>query len=293
MKLSVITDEISADPETAIELAREWGVPAIELRGIGEQRYPDVSDFWKARVPELVRESGLQVAALSPGLFKIPLAMPPAPETRILRWEDAMLFRRYESAEGLVRFHLEELLPQTIAAAQALGSAVIVCFSFDRGPEIPTDATVPEGVVDVLRDAARRVGDAGLTLAVEAEHVCWGDTGARTAALVRRVGHPALGINWDPANAFRAGEDAPFPDGYAALRDLVRHVHYKDAAVNPETGARHFVFDGSVDWVGQIRALEQDGYSGYISVETHVRPKVATARQSIERLRRLIESEAS
>ncbi|MBF6612825.1 MAG: sugar phosphate isomerase/epimerase [Chloroflexi bacterium] len=291
MKLSVITDEISADPETAIELAREWSVPAIELRGIGEQRYPNVSDFWKVRVPELVRESGLQVAALSPGLFKIPLAMPSAAETRILRWEDAMLFQRHGSAEALVRSHLEELLPQTIAAALLLGSGVIVCFSFDRSPEVPPDAVVPEGVIDVLRDAARQVGDAGLALAVEAEHICWGDTGARTAELVRRVGHPALGINWDPANAFRAGEDAPFPDGYEAVRDLVRHVHYKDAAVDWQTGARHFVFEGSVDWAGQIRALKQDGYSGYISAETHLRPKVACARRSVERLRQLIESE--
>lgn len=290
MKLSIITDEVSADLETALELAQEWGVPAIELRGIGEQRYPNVSDFWQARVPELVRESGLQVAALSPGLFKIPYPGPRAPETRILRWEDAMVYRRNHDAEALVRFHLEDLLPRTIAAARTLGTQVIVCFSFDRGPEVPGDAPAPEAVTDILRDAAQQVGEAGLTLAVEAEHICWGDTGARTSELVRRVGHPALGINWDPANAFRAGEDRPFPEGYSAVRDLVRHVHYKDAAVNSQTGARHFVFDGSVDWPGQIAALKRDGYSGYISVETHVRPKVAYARRSVERLRRLIES---
>lgn len=290
MKLSIITDEISSDVESAVELAQEWGVQAIELRGVGEQRYPNVSDFWRVRVPELVRESGLPVAALSPGLFKIPFPGAPAPETRILRWEDAMIFERYRAAEALARFHLEELLPQTILAARALGAKVIVCFSFDRGPEIPPDAPVPSAVIDLLRDAARRVGDEGLTLAVEAEHICWGDTGVRTAKLVRQVGHSALGINWDPANAFRAGEDRPFPDGYAAVRDLVRHVHYKDAATDPQTGMRHFVAEGSVDWPGQIAALRRDGYSGYVSVETHVRPKVASAQRAVQRLRQLIES---
>lgn len=291
MKLSIITDEVSSDLETAIELAQEWGVQAIEVRGIGEQRYPNVSDFWRCRVPDLVRESGLPVAALSPGLFKIPLPGVPAPETRILRWEDALVFGRYRDAEALVRFHMEDLLPQTIAAAQALGTKVIVCFSFDRGPEVSPDAPVPTAVINVLRDAADQVGQAGLTLAVEAEHVCWGDTGVRTAELVRQVGHPALGINWDPANAFRAGEDRPFPDGYSAVRDLVRHVHYKDAATDAQTGRRHFVADGSVDWPGQIAALRRDDYSGYISVETHVRPKVASARRAVQRLRQLIESE--
>jgi sugar phosphate isomerase/epimerase len=291
MKLSILTDEISADPETAIELARAWGVDGIELRGIGEQRYPNVSHFWRARVPELVRESGLPVAALSPGLFKIPYPHTPAPETRILRWEDAMVFGRYSSADALVRSHLEELLPATIEAAKELGARIIVCFSFDRGHEVPADAPVPDAVVDVLREAARKVGEAGLTLAVEAEHICWGDTGMRTADLVRRVGHPALGINWDPANAYRAGEDHPYPKGYAAVRDLVRHVHYKDAATDARTGVRSFVFDGVVDWAGQISALKRDGYQGYVSVETHVRPKVESARRSVERLRALIESE--
>jgi sugar phosphate isomerase/epimerase len=54
---------------------------------------------------------------------------------------------------------------------------------------------------------------------------------------------------------------------------------------------RGFVFDGVVDWAGQIAALKRDSYRGYISVETHVRPKVESARRSVERLRALIESE--
>ena len=291
MKLAIITDEISADPETAIELAQAWGVAAIELRGIGERRYPQVSAFWRGRLPDLVRESGLPVAAISPGLFKIPYPDPPAAETRILRWEDALRFQRYHDDAELVRFHLEEMLPRSIEAAKALGAGVIVCFSFDRSPAVPPATPAPAGVVAVLREAARRVGAAGLTLAVEVEHICWGDTGARTAALLRRVNHPALGINWDPANAYRAGEDHAYPDGYAAVRDLVRHVHFKDAATDPVTGARGFVADGVVDWPGQIAALQRDGYSGYISVEPHVRPKIAAAQRAVERLRALITKE--
>ena len=36
MRLSLMTDEVSADLETALELAREWKVDGVELRGIGE-----------------------------------------------------------------------------------------------------------------------------------------------------------------------------------------------------------------------------------------------------------------
>jgi sugar phosphate isomerase/epimerase len=288
MKLSIVTDEVSADFETALELARSWDLDAIEIRGIGEKRYPMLPQFWMDRVPEMVEEAGLKVAALSPGLFKIPYPEVPRSETRILRWEDAMMHERYTTAENLVRYHLEELLPASVRAAKALGAGIIVCFSFDRGHEVPADTPVPGEVIDVMKEAALAVESAGLTLAVEVEHICWGDTGERTARLVEQVGVSSLGINWDPANAYRAGEDHPYPDGYKAVRELVRHVHYKDAQIDPQTGERGFVFDGVVDWQGQISALLRDGYSGYISVETHVKPKVKMAKLSIDRLRKLI-----
>ena len=60
-------------------LIRSWAVDAVELRRAGGQRYPDVSDYWKRRVPELVREYRLPVAAISPGLFKIDWPTEPAP----------------------------------------------------------------------------------------------------------------------------------------------------------------------------------------------------------------------
>lgn len=285
MKLSVVTDEISADPETAFELAQSWGLDAVELRGIGEQRYPNVPAFWHERLPQLLDEYGLKVVALSPGLFKIPYPAPPSASTRILRWEDAMVFERYRSSESLVRYHLEELLPASIQAAHKLGADVIVAFSFDRGEGVEPITPVPDAVIDVLKDAGRQVEAAGLTLAIEVEHICWGDIGTRTADLVRRVGIPAIGINWDPANAYRAGSDLPYPEGYEAVRDLVRHVHYKQASIDPETGRRSFTYEGAVDWPGQIAALLRDGYDGYLSIETHARPKVEMARRSLERVR--------
>ncbi len=287
MKLSVVTDEVSADLETSLEIISGWGVDAVELRGIGERRYPAVSEFWRARVPELIYESGLEVAALSPGLFKIPYPTRPGDDTRILRWEDALLFQRYQEAEALVRHHLEVLLPQSIEAAQQLGAPTVVCFSFDRVGSDAGEHVAPEAVVDILRHAAAQTAEAGLTLAIEVEHVCWGDTGARTAELLRRIDHPAVGINWDPANAYRSGEDHPFPHGYGDVRDRLRHVHFKDAYTDPSTGLRWFGSEGVVDWEGQVAALRDDGYDGFISVETHDRPKVARTRDAVERLRGL------
>ena len=282
-----MTDEVSADLETMLEVTSGWGLDGVELRGIGEDRYPAVSDLSRLRVPSLVRDWNMQVAAISPGLFKIPTPLLPAPETQILRWEDASVSARHRAAEAVVVAHLEQLLPMSVRAALELGAQTIVCFSFDRGPGDPA-GPAPDLVIEVLRQAAVQAGAAGLTLALEVEHVCWGDISTRALNIVERVGHPALGINWDPANAYRAGEDRPFPEGYDRVRDLVRHVHYKQASTLPD-GTRGFTPQGQIDWQGQVDALVRDGYDGWITVEPHVKPKVEGARAAVQQLRRYLE----
>ena len=48
------------------------------------------------------------------------------------------------------------------------------------------------------------------------------------------------------------------------------------------------MLDGIIDWQSAIAALKQDGFGGYISVETHVRPKLESTLRCLERLRRLV-----
>jgi sugar phosphate isomerase/epimerase len=95
-------------------------------------------------------------------------------------------------------------------------------------------------------------------------------------------------VNWDPGNAYHAG-DSPYPGGYEAVRPFVAHVHFKDVSREAAGGYRYAV-EGDIDWAGQIAALKRDGYAGYISVESHMQPKVGSARALLHRLRRLIEA---
>jgi sugar phosphate isomerase/epimerase len=48
-----------------------------------------------------------------------------------------------------------------------------------------------------------------------------------------------------------------------------------------------------IDWTGAIAALHADGYAGYVSVETHVRPKVEGSRRTLERVQQLVSEAAS
>jgi sugar phosphate isomerase/epimerase len=281
MKISVIADEVSGDLETALELIRSWEVDAVELRRAGGQRYPDVSEYWKRRVPEMVAEYGLPVAAISPGLFKIDWPGEAAP-LHFHRSGDMEQFEREARARRLLEHHVNVLLPASIEAAQQLGTNKIICFDFERPLETPLE------LIQIMRRAAEQVHAAGLMLVIEVD--C--NSSNRTAALVRAVNHPGLRINWDPGNAYRGGEDTPFPDGYAEVREFVRHVHFKDARTY-SNGSRTWTLDGVIDWSGQMTALQEDGFDGYISVEPHMRPNIAACTHTLQRIRSLIAATSS
>jgi sugar phosphate isomerase/epimerase len=110
--------------------------------------------------------------------------------------------------------------------------------------------------------------------------------------LLGEVRERTLMLNWDPGNAAARGEKA-YPDGYAKLpKDRIGHVHCKDVVPAGQAGAGGSASrnktewaamgTGVIDWLGQFRALKQDGYAGALSLETHWRgagtPEASTRR---------------
>lgn len=285
MKISIVTDEISADLETAIELGVEWGIKEFELRTFNTERVPLFTSFQKQRIKELIDEYAIHFIAISPGVFKCPYPTS-GRGTFALQAFDKSLYEQWKDARDLVTYHLEELLPYSIDYATEIGAERIVSFGFHRGESPP--GMPPDDILETFRKAADMTQKAGLELSIEVEADFWLDTGSRSAAILQAIDHPALGVNWDPGNAFVAG-DTPYPDGYEAVRDYVQHVHFKDIA-RDDDGTHRYVVDGQIDWEGQIQRLKIDGYKGYISVETHMQPKVSNAKAVFQRLQHLIDS---
>ncbi len=282
MRISIVADELSNDPETAFELGLEWGISEFELRGVFDQRVPRVDPHLRRRLVRAVRDFGVSITAVSPGLFKTPFPVA-EPLRSNLGWMDKGFDATWSSARALLADHLDALLRETVDFAGEIGAGTIIAFSFQRGGS-QADRP-PAALVEALSIAAERTTAAGLTLAIETEEGHWANTGARTAALVSAIGAANVGVNWDPANALIDG-DVPYPDGYAAVRGMVRNVHFKDVAVEPD-GRWSIVAEGGVDWAGQIAALAADSYEGAIAIEPHLSPSVASCRSALKRLKAL------
>jgi sugar phosphate isomerase/epimerase len=285
LRTSIVLDELSADPETALELGTAWGIRHFELRSYFTERVPSFTDYQKYHLRQVIADYQAEIIALSPGLFKMPY-----PDREPEHWSftclDVGAYQRWSASHLEVQFHLTEILPATLDYANQLGVKTVVIFGFHRGGAAP--GFPPEEVLNALHLAAEQAASAGIVLAMETEDGYWADTGERQARILEAINHPALRANWDPGNAFCAG-DIPYPDGYTALKKFIHHVHFKDAR-SLAGGKTEFVTHGQIDWPGQIKALTRDGYNGFISIETHQRPKVASAKASLERLRGLIEA---
>jgi sugar phosphate isomerase/epimerase len=113
--------------------------------------------------------------------------------------------------------------------------------------------------------------------------------------MLSAVKSPTLGLNWDPGNAYAAGE-TPFPNGYEPLdKKRIWHMHLKDAAPNPNGSEAIWrpIGGGKIDYLGQFRALIKDGYRGTLSLETHylntAKNKAESSQESMEGLLRVIQ----
>ena len=261
LSLGFISDEISPDFREAVRYGKEWEISIFELRVLKTGRIPDVERSEVQEVKAAVKESGLRISALSPGLFKLPLSEKSRIENEILN-----------------------VLPRTLALAGEFDAPLVIVFGFQRGENEAPDNL--GRAADWMRRAAEQANREGVTLAVENEPGFWCDSGGSTAAFIEAVNFPALASNWDPCNAYGAGE-APFPDGYEAIRKSVVNVHVKDTQKGSLVECVP-VGEGVIDWKNQLKALVRDRVVDHVTIETHCLPLIEKSGRNVEVLRKYL-----
>jgi L-ribulose-5-phosphate 3-epimerase len=257
LPIAAITDEFSPDLKSAVVLMREIGMTGAELRVVNGKNIMDLTDEELDRAIELLAENGLKTISIASPLLKC--ALPNAPEVDSRFQQD--VFNSKHTYEDQPR-----LAERAVQIAKRTGANIIRVFSYWR--TVDPEACF-ERVVYALQDLADLGESEGLTIGLENEHACHIGTGEETARVLEALPHPSLKVVWDPANALVAGE-RPFPDGYRSLApDRIVHVHAKDCHMEEHTPIWGPLGTRAVDWKGQINALLEDGYEGYLSLETH------------------------
>jgi L-ribulose-5-phosphate 3-epimerase len=281
-KLSVLTDEISQDFGHACEVAaRDFGLGWVELRAMHNQNIMswDAHDIADARA--VLERFKLRVSEIASPVFKTDWAGAP---------KSPFSPKNPQFGADFTFEQQDELVERSIELARTFNTPYVRVFDFWR---LDDQAPYRQAIDDHVRQASIKAGKKGVTFTLENELACNTATGAEAGRLLSAIHEQSLMLNWDPGNATARGEKA-FPVGYAAIpKGRIAHMHCKDV-VDLGGGKTEWAAMGRgiIDYVGQFRALQRDGYTGPLSLETHWRgtggPEAST-RQSMAGLKDLLQ----
>lgn len=147
--------------------------------------------------------------------------------------------------------------------AKALGCTVLNCL-VGKTPAGVDAATVHETMITNLRLAARALGKAGITLAIEAVntqdvpgfHVT---TTKQAVKVIDEVGEKNVGYLWDVYHM-------QIMEGnlIKTMRDHLPRIAHMQIADNP---GRHEPGTGEINYSNLFKAIDEAGYSGWIGCE--------------------------
>jgi sugar phosphate isomerase/epimerase len=227
------------------------------LRVLDGKNILDLSDDELKRTRDVIQSAALRVVSIASPLLKC--VLPDAPEVDS-RFQHDVFASKHTFADQ------PRLTERAIKIAHFFAAPIVRAFSYWRTVQ-PDRCEV--AIVEALSELAAIGEREEVLIGLENEHACNIGTAVETARIMKLVPHKHLGVVWDPANALCAGED-PFPGGYALLpKDRIIHVHAKDCHIANGKPVWGPLGTRRVPWKEQIQALIDDGYRGYISLETH------------------------
>ena len=155
MKVGIVSDEISRDFAAAVRVGVPLGLRRYEVRNLAAGRAPMCGEQAMLDAERIAHEAGVEITALSPGLFK--------------NTSDAAAFRR----------EMDEVYPRAAQWAHRWKVPGLIVFGFHKPGA--TEATAPEfssanpppEVVEWLAEAGERARADGLILMLEPEPICW------------------------------------------------------------------------------------------------------------------------
>lgn len=271
LQLGIVADEINRDFREAVNIGLPLGIRRYEIRFLPSGRAPLCDPAELREVESICAGEGLEITALSPGLFK---------------WTDSA--QKFEQ-------EMREVFPRAVELAHRWKLSALLVFGFCKpGATEAIADTLPRGmpplwVIDALTQAAEQAARENLKLLIEPEPVCWADTGAATVNLLRQVNVPALGINYDPCNDAWTLRRDPIDD-FDLIAPYIANVHIKDQLAAPMgSGMPTWVVPGSgmLDWRAHLAALKCSGYAGPVSLEPHMEgglEMVRCCQAAVERL---------
>ena len=256
MKVGMLTAPFGTESmEEIVDFAAEAGFDCLEIRVPSPHCDLDNVDY--TAMQDLVSESGLEISSLA-------------------------AYVDITNGDPAVRAENQLILSKALDAVEKLDCDCLCCMAGLPAPGKSREQSIKEDAAPFYREFAKKAADKGVKLAMEN----WFATNIRSLSqwdmIFNEVPAENFGLNFDPSHLHWQGVDPV--EFIRAFPDRIYHMHFKDAVtkLNGKTGilASHLNFGdprrgwdfrspgrGSVNFEEIIRALNDVGYQGPLSVE--------------------------
>lgn len=237
--ISGFSDEIDEQVTKQFAHLNKLGIAYFEPRGIDGANIADLDDGQVLELKQKMEQYGIKASSIGSPIGKIKIT---------------------DDFEA----HLKKL-KRVIRTAKLLDTKYIRVFSFF----MPQDADYAPYKAEVLRRMKTMTALAeaeGVILLHENEKEIYGDTAPRCLEIIEAVNSPALRCVFDPANFIQCGQDT-YPAAFELLKPYIVYMHIKDALPDGEVVPAGY---GAGNLEAILRALNDNGYNGVLSLEPHL-----------------------
>ena len=239
-KISGFADEIDAAVDKQFAVLDKLNMKYFEVRGVDGKNISTLSEGEVCNLKKKMERYGIKVSSIGSPIGKVKLDAP---------FEEHF-----------------ELFKRVVEIAKSLDTKYIRMFSFYHdGGDLWTEEEREE-VLARLRRMIDYAREQDMVLLHENEKDIYGDTADRCANLMKELYCEHFKAVFDPANFVQCKQDTKY--GYELLKDYIAYMHIKDARYVDNKVVPAGMGDGNVSYV--LKALFENGYDGYLSLEPHL-----------------------
>lgn len=264
MRLAVITDEISRDIITSLEILQSKGIKCLELRSLRSGRVPYITNKEEFELRKYLSKYGYKINAISPAIGKLNISESDLRGKTIEHFKDSIVFAKRNEIKK------------------------IIVFSFRKHDKHDSNEETPEIVYDLLDEMISLGEENGIDVLLENHSSCYISTIDTINKLYedKRFAN-RLKLNWDPNNSFMVDKKTYQVGDFNKFSQYIDNVHVKDSSYISNF-VRNVVGEGQVGWKNILSDLQKVGYNKTLTIETHYEPFCINAIKDIDSLRKMI-----
>ena len=269
MKIGVIMDGISRDPEYSFKVMNNVGLKYAELQYVWNKEIGDHTLEELHKLKDLIDYYGITISCITKHNFS------------------GLNVLDIDVNSISYKEHLEKL-KRSIDVAHMLGSKnvrvmvgtkQVIIWGKNGAQDWICNNNAWDRFLSLYHEPLRIAEENDINLLAETSNNGMITSGYLHNKFISDLGSKRMKTLWDPANSIN-GNDTPFPDGYDMVKDSLAEVHIKDLISDKVKSTCAFCELGQGDmapYLPQIaQALRDDKFEGVVTLESVYRPQNGT-----------------